>query len=78
MGTREQCDQMAQLFLQYLAICNNENLPNSIKNFLLRWIQNFAKVQINLENIAKDFQNFCQSGEISPNLVTLQGKHSTC
>ena len=28
-GGQGQYDQMARLFLQYLAICNNENLPNS-------------------------------------------------
>ena len=27
-----QCDQMARLFVQYLAVCNNENLPSTIKN----------------------------------------------
>ena len=31
---RNQCDQMAQLFVQFLVIYNNENLPNSIHNLL--------------------------------------------
>ena len=26
--TYKQCDQMAKIILKYLAICNNENLPN--------------------------------------------------
>ena len=30
-GTVNQCDQMVRLFFQYLAIYNNENLPNRIK-----------------------------------------------
>ena len=29
--TLKQCDQMAKSFFQCLPICNNENLPNSIK-----------------------------------------------
>ena len=28
----EQCDQMARLLAQYLAIYNNAHLPNTIKN----------------------------------------------
>ena len=38
----EQCDQMARLIFQYLAIYNNENLPNSIRK-LPKYVQNFAK-----------------------------------
>ena len=30
----EQCDQMARLFVQFLVIYNDENLPNSIHNLL--------------------------------------------
>ena len=27
-STHDQCDQMAKIFIQYLAIYNNESLPN--------------------------------------------------
>ena len=30
----KQCDQMARLFVQFLVIYNDENLPNSIHNLL--------------------------------------------
>ena len=30
---RHQCDQIARLCFQYLAICNYENMPNSISFF---------------------------------------------
>ena len=39
--TNCQCDQMAGSFVQYLVICNNENLPNGLKN--LQYIQTFAQ-----------------------------------
>ena len=32
----------------------------------------FGQIQYELAKIAKDLRRFCQSGEISPNLVTLQ------
>ena len=31
MVRRRQCDQMVKLLIQYLAIYNNEHLPNTIK-----------------------------------------------
>ena len=46
----EQCDQLAKLFFQYLAIYNDEILPKSIKI-----VHKFAKYKKNLKNIAKDF-----------------------
>ena len=64
-----QCDQMARLFDPCLAICNKENLPNSINN--LPKNVNFGKCQINLQKSAKEFQKKYRSGEISKNLVTL-------
>ena len=30
------CDHMSRLLLKYLAICKNDNLPNSIKNWTSR------------------------------------------
>ena len=62
-STREQCDQMARWFVQYLAIYNNESLPNIIQIYP-KYSQHFAKYQIKLIKIAKDFF-------ISPNLDTL-------
>ena len=41
-SARVQCDQMATLLFQYLAIYNNENLTNSIRN-LPKYVQNLAK-----------------------------------
>ena len=49
-----QCDQMARLFFQYLAISNNKILSKSIQ-IVPKWVHNFAKYQINLKNIAKHF-----------------------
>ena len=49
-----QCDQKARLFFQYLAIYNDEILPKSIQK-VPKWVVNFAKIQINLSNVAKDF-----------------------
>ena len=72
--TRNQCDQMTKLCFQYLAIFSNENVPNSIQ-IVPKWVENFAQNQINLKYIAKVFLNICQSGGISPNLVTLVGHH---
>ena len=41
-GFEFQCDQMARLLFQYLAIYNFENLPNSIRS-LPKYVQNFSK-----------------------------------
>ena len=37
-----QCDQMARLFIQDLAIYNKENLPKR-KQIVPKWVHNFAK-----------------------------------
>ena len=37
-----QCDQMARLFAQYLAIYNRKNVPKNI-TILPKWVQNFVK-----------------------------------
>ena len=60
---------MARLFFHFLAIYSNENLPISIQ-VVPKWVHNFAQYQMNLENIA-NISTFCQSGKISPNLITL-------
>ena len=41
----QECDQMAILFVQYQAICHNENLHNSI-NSLPKQVEKFAKCKI--------------------------------
>ena len=43
---------MARLFVQYLAIYEKENLPNSLKNWQKKG-QNFSKYKINLEKWPK-------------------------
>ena len=45
VGTTEQCDQMARMFFQYLATCNNENLPKIIL-IVPKLVHNVAKYQI--------------------------------
>ena len=65
----DQSDQMAKLFVQYLAIYNNENLPRGIK------IVNFSRFLI-LSNVIQALQMaqdlmICQSEEFLPNLVTV-------
>ena len=42
--TYDQCDLMARLFIQYLAIYSNDILPKSMKN-LPKKAQNFDKYQ---------------------------------
>ena len=62
-----QCDQMATLFVQYLGIYNNVNLPKSI-NKLPDKAQKFAKYHLNLQKWRKaikffpKYQNFAKSG----------------
>ena len=65
-----QCDQMARLLFQYLAIYNIENLPNSISK-LPKNIQNCAKYLMEPFKICQWCFKFCHIGEISSNLVTL-------
>ena len=65
----QQCDQMARLFFQFLAIYNNESLHS--KEMFSKLGLQFCQI---LNKSSKDSQRvlkFCQSAEISPNLVTL-------
>ena len=67
---REQCDQMAKLDLQQWNFAQNHtNCPKSLHNF--------AKYEMNLKNMAKDFSICCKRGEISSNLVTLVVRENT-
>ena len=67
-GESEQCDQMTTLLFHYLAIDSKVNfwIRNEINQ-----AQNDAKYYIDHLNQPKSWIFFCQSGEISPNLVTL-------
>ena len=49
-----QCDRMDWLFLQTLAICNIENLPNW-KHFFASWGSKFCQILNKLSKIAQDF-----------------------
>ena len=68
-----QCDQMARLSIQNLAIFVNGNWPNGIKNYHSR--SNTFQIQNNSTKNVKRLLKFCQSGEIPPNLVTLLTCH---
>ena len=64
---RKQCDQMATLFFQYLALQNNEILRKSIK-YLPKQEHNFAKYSRNGQRRSKiwpKWQNFAKSGHTS-------------
>ena len=52
-----QCDWMARLQFQYLAVYNIENLTNIIRN-LAKSVQNFAKFCMGPLKSAKVVQNF--------------------
>ena len=67
--SRTQCDQMARLCVQYLAIYNNVHSPKSIV-FRQSRFKTLPIILNKLCIIAKSY-NFCQSDEISPNLVTM-------
>ena len=71
---QRQCDQIVILLIQYLAIYNNEHLPNTIKNGHSRF-----KILPNMkETLQKLPKNACLSGKILPNLVTLSVKAEAC
>ena len=50
---------VTRLFFEDLAIYNKENLPKRIQ-IVPKWVHNFAKYQINLKDIAKDFKLFAK------------------
>ena len=52
IGPQAQCDQMARLVFQYLAMHNNENLLKSIQ-IVPTGVHNFANYERNLINMAK-------------------------
>ena len=62
---------MTRLLLQYLAIWNDKNLPNSIKNLPPNILPNTESTIKNCQRLLKDFQ----SGEFLPNLVSLITNH---
>ena len=67
---------MTKFCFQYLAIYSNENLPKTIQ-IVKKWVENFAQNQIYPKCVPQDFLNIGQSGEITPNLVTLIGSLTT-
>ena len=54
-----QCDQMARLIFQYLAVYDKENVPNRFKICQSR-LKIFAKFEINNPKFARRFFKFCQ------------------
>ena len=62
-----QCEQMARIFFQYLAIYKSVNLPKSIKYFP-KQVQSFANQKIKLLKVAQilkklpKWRNFAKSG----------------
>ena len=68
-----QCDRFIQFFL-YFAICNNERLSDSII-FGPRRIKILPSTKLTLQTTG--IETFRQSGEISPNRVTLQWRDPT-
>ena len=61
---------MTWLFVQYLSFNSNEYLPIG-NNILPTSVQNFAKVLNEPLRNGQMLLELCQSGEISPNQVTL-------
>ena len=53
-----QCDLKASFFFQYLAICSNTYVPNSIKNLLI-WLK-ICQLLNELSKLPKDFFTFGQ------------------
>ena len=59
-----------QIIFQCLTICNNENQTNKVKtNFKVSAA--FCQIRNKPSKFGQILVNFCQSGEFSPNLVTL-------
>ena len=65
-----QYDKMAWLFLQYLALYNNERFPNNIKK-LPKWGSQFCQTLNKPSKSCQRLKKFRQGGKILPNLVTL-------
>ena len=64
-----QCDPMARLFIQNLAIYVNDSWLNGIK--ITNEGPTFCQIQNKITKYVQRLLKFCQSGEILPNLVTL-------
>ena len=63
----QSCDQMAKLFVQYLAIYNDNNLLNGIKYFAIvdskcyQIVNKVSKMTKTVNNILPNWQNFAES-----------------
>ena len=61
---------MDRLFVQYLTFTRNQNSPNRIK--ILKFDSKLCQMQNNAQEFYQTLRKFGQSGEISPNLITLR------
>ena len=63
LDPNRQCDQTVWSVFQYLVICNNENLPNSIKIFQ-SWYKILPNIEWTLERLHKTFKFLPNRGKI--------------
>ena len=69
IATSDQCDQVERLSVQELAIYKVENLPD-ITEICQSRVKTVPSAKLTLK-ICQRLETLCQSGNISPNLVTL-------
>ena len=65
LGDEKQCDQMASLIVQYLAVNNGENSAICMKEFA-KWVQNFDKHKIKPYKIYSGFINIAIVAKFRP------------
>ena len=70
--SRPTCDRMVRLFSQYLAICNKVNLANTKHINCHKRFKFLPKTKWGNPTKLSMALRTCQSGEILPNLVSLQ------
>ena len=73
----KQCDQLARLFFNLWPFTKKENFSGSNYIFFAKEGLKSFKIQNKPSNFSKEI-NFCQSGEISPHLVTLSHSYISC
>ena len=69
-SAQEQCDQMVRLFFKIWPLATIKISPIMYQIFQSR-LKRLCQIQNKLSEICQRIVKFCQSGEISPNLVTL-------
>ena len=67
---------MTSLFVQYLAIYNNENLPHQNIKFAIV-SSKFGKYEINPQKISKWFQNFTKVAQFGKSVADKLATDST-